>query len=78
VGDWVEGKPGISNSENVRRALNALEHIDIVVPVWDQATGRGNNSLYHVVRFARVRLLNYQLANQNWISARFLGFVDCD
>ena len=78
VGNWVQGKPGISNSEHVRKALNKLEHIDITVPVWDQATGRGNTCLYHVVAFARVRLLNYQLPHQNRITARFLGLVDCD
>jgi len=77
IGDWVQGKPGVSNSDKVRKALNVLETIDITVPVWDQAVGRGNNSLYHVVAFARVRLLNYQLPNQNRITARFLGLVDC-
>jgi len=77
VGDWVQGKPGVSNSDQVRKALNVLETIDITVPVWDRASGRGNNSLYHVVGFARVRLLNYQLPKQNRITARFLGFTDC-
>jgi hypothetical protein len=78
VGDWVQGKPGISNSGQVRKALETLKQIDIVVPVWNQATRRGNNSLYHVVAFARVRLTDYRLPNQNRISARFLGFVDCN
>ena len=56
---------------------NVLETIDITVPVWDRVTGSGNNTLYHVVAFARVRLLSYQLPNQNRITARFLGLVDC-
>jgi len=77
VGDWVQGKPGISNSSQVRKGLNTLEQIDITVPVWDQAIGRGNNSLYHVVAFARVRLLNYHLPKENRITARFLGLVPC-
>ena len=77
VGDWVQGKPGVSNSRQVRDALDTLEQIDITVPVWDQARGQGNNSLYRVVAFARVRLLNYQLPRQNRITARFLGFVSC-
>ena len=77
LGDWVQGKPGVSNSDQVRNALNILETIDITVPVWDQATGPGNTSLYHVVAFARVRILSYQLPRQNRITARFLGFVDC-
>jgi len=78
IGDWVQGKPGISNSDHVREELDVLKTIDITVPVWDEATARGNNSLYHVVAFARVRLLSYQLSNQNRITARFLGFVDCN
>ena len=78
IGDWVQGKPGISNSDQVRKALNVLEQIDITVPVWDRAKGRGNNSLYHVVGFARVRLINYQLPKQNRITARFLGLVNCN
>jgi hypothetical protein len=78
VGDWVQGKPGISNSDQVRKALNALEQIDITVPVWDRAMGRGNNSLYHVVAFARVRILNYHLPKENRITARFLGLAQCD
>jgi hypothetical protein len=77
IGDWVQGKPGISNSRGVRQELDALKKIDITVPVWDQATGKGNGSLYHVVAFARVRILSYQLPHENRITARFLGFA-CD
>ncbi len=33
---------------------------------------------YHVCAFARVRLLSYQLAGQNRIRARFLGYVVCE
>ena len=33
VGDWVRGKPGVSNSKSVRDALDALKSIDITVPV---------------------------------------------
>jgi hypothetical protein len=78
VGDWVQGKPGISNSDKVRKALNTLKQIDIVVPVWDRAIGKGNTSLYQVSGFARVRITDYQLPKQNRISARFLGFVECE
>ena len=77
VGDWVQGKPGISNSSQVRDALNTLTRIDITVPVWDKATGTGNNSLYRVVAFARVRLLNYRLPRENRITVRFLGLTNC-
>ena len=41
VGDWVRGKPGVSNSSTVRDALDNLEDYEIVVPVWDQVRGDG-------------------------------------
>jgi hypothetical protein len=78
IGDWVRGKPGLSNSTQVRKELNVLETIDIIVPVWDKAKGRGRNTEYHVVGFARVRLISYQLNKQNRITARFLGLVNCN
>ncbi len=74
VGDRVQGKPGVSNSKNVRDALDVLKTIDISVPVWGQTGGQGNNSTYQVVAFARVRLLSYSLPGQNRISVRFLGY----
>jgi RHS repeat-associated protein len=77
VGDWVQGKPGVSNSSNVRAALDALKSIDITVPVWDTTQGNGNNASYHINAFARIRLLSYDLPGQNKISARFLEFTDC-
>jgi len=77
VGDWVQGKPGVSNSSQVRAALDQLKTLDIVVPMWDAASGNGNNSLYRLAGFARMRLIDYRLPGQNRISARFLGYVVC-
>jgi hypothetical protein len=68
----------VTNSRQVRQALDMLKQIDITVPVWDRARETGNNSLYRVAAFARVRLVSYQLPRQNRISARFLGFVSCN
>lgn len=76
VGDWVHGKPGISNSKSVRDALDALKALDIIVPVWNAAQGQGSNALYRVAAFAQVRLLAYQ-PGQSRISARFLSYTDC-
>src|SRR5688572_15069518 len=52
VGDWIQGKPGVSNSKNVRDALDALKAIDVTVPVWDQTRGQGANAAYRVSGFA--------------------------
>lgn len=77
VGDWVQGKPGIANSSAVRARLDILKNYDITVPVYDTASGTGNNSLYRVVNFAMVRITDYRLPGQNRISAKFLGYVQC-
>ena len=77
IGDWVQGKPGVSNSSQVRAALDLLKTIEMVVPVWDVAQDSGGNAIYHVVNFAWVRLTDYRLPGQNRISARFLGLVRC-
>ena len=78
AGDWVTGKPGVSNGKHVRAALDVLKGVTIVVPVWDQARGQGENAAYHIVRFAFVQILSYQLPAQNRITAQFLGYADCD
>jgi hypothetical protein len=77
VGDWVSGKPGVSNSKHVRAALDTLEGVQIVVPVWDQARGEGDNTAYHVSAFAVVQIISYQLPSQNQITAQFLGYSSC-
>jgi len=77
VGDWVQGKPGVSNSKSVRNALDYLENGVITVPVWDVAQGQGNNGYYHVVAFADVQIISYQLPSQNRISVVFLGYESC-
>jgi hypothetical protein len=77
VGDWVRGNSGISNSKDVRAALENLKMLDITVPVYDVTTGSGNNTFYHIVALARFRMTSYDLTGQNRISARFLGYVTC-
>lgn len=77
VGDWVQGSPGVANASNVRDALDTLKQQDIVVPVWNAAEAQGNNANYRVSAFARVRITDYRLPNQNRISAQFLGYTSC-
>jgi hypothetical protein len=75
IGDWVQGRPGVGNSSNIRTALDRLKTIDIVVPVWNSVRGSGANMSYRVSAFATIRLLSYVLPGQNRISARFLGYA---
>jgi hypothetical protein len=77
VGDWVQGRPGVENASGVRDALDTLKTRDIVVPVWDIATAQGANTNYHVVGFARIRILDYRLPSENRITAHFLGLAKC-
>ncbi len=76
-GDWVQGKPGVSNSKQIRAALDALKTVDILLPVWSATRGQGNKTDYKVSAFASVRILNYLLPSQNKITATFLGYVTC-
>jgi len=77
VGDWVQGKPGTTNSQAVRSALDTLKTVQITVPLWDSAEGQGNNARYRVAGFARVQLTDYRLPGESRISARFLGSAEC-
>ena len=77
VGDWIQGKPGVSNAKNIRNALDELMNWDIVVPVWSVTQGNGANTIYQVSGFATIRLLNYDLPGQDQITAQFLGYASC-
>jgi hypothetical protein len=77
VGSWVQGKPGVSNGKSVRDALDNLESVIITVPVWDQAQGQGNNTLYHIVGFADVQIISYHLPSQNVISVVLIDIANC-
>ena len=84
-GDWVRGKPGVSDSRPIRAAMDTLKTTDITVPVWDVAEGQGSNARYRIAAFARVRLTDYSFPalidhespGQQRIAARFLGFATC-
>ncbi len=77
VYDWAYGRPGVNNSSQIRSALDSLEPLIIVVPVWDQATGQGSNLRYHIVGFAMIQITDYRLPSQNRISAIFWGYAAC-
>ncbi len=78
LGDWVKAKTGVSNSSQVRNALDALIGQEILVPVWDQTRGNGANGAYRVCGFAAVKLISYSLPGNSKITARFMGFRTCE
>ena len=78
IGDWIRGRPGVANSNQVRQALDNLMNYDIIIPVWDTSQGNGSNAQYHTVDFAQVHITDYYLPGQNRISVIFQGYVQCN
>lgn len=76
AGDWVRGLPGVKNSKSVRKALDALMGTEIIVPVWEQSRGAGDNAAFRIGGFAIVEITDYRLPGK-WIKARYVGSVDC-
>ena len=77
IGNWIEGRPGVANSNQVRQALDNLANDDIIIPVWNGTQGNGSNTQYYTVDFAHVRIIDYHLPGQNRITAIFQGYATC-
>lgn len=77
MGDWVQARPGVDNSQAVRETLGALQSRSITVPIWDRATGQGSKLRYHIVSFAQIQITDYRLPGQNRISAIYQGPASC-
>jgi hypothetical protein len=67
----------VANGKHVRANLDALIGVQIIVPIWDQVRGEGDNAAYHISGFAVVEIISYQLPSQNQITAQFVGYSDC-
>ena len=77
IGDWAQGGPGSMNAAQVRANLVSLLGQDIVVPAYDATRGQGSGYDYRVAKFAVVRLRDYRLTGQGWLSFEFRGFRRC-
>lgn len=77
IGDWVEGAPGSMNSAMIRSKLGELVGQEMVLPAYDSVRGRGNRLDYRVSRFAVVRLREFNLTGQGWLTFEFQGFRRC-
>ena len=77
IGDWAQGSTGSMNSSAVRERMDALKTRDIVIPTWTSVRGQGSKFDYKVIRFATVRLLDYQLNGQGWLKLKFQGYKNC-
>ena len=77
IGDWVQGKPGISNSSCVRAKLDwfVSTGTPMTIVVWNAVEGSGNNVNYRVAGFAQFVLVSYRLPGQNRITGRFIQWM---
>ena len=87
IGDAVSTKPGVSNSAGIDDQLLMLarDQAEIIIPVYENNPGTGENAYYRISHFARVRVDQICLprngqtcdgANKKQIKATFLGYVD--
>ncbi|MFN7783664.1 MAG: Ig-like domain-containing protein, partial [Lysobacterales bacterium] len=77
IADFAQGATGAMNAAAVRAALDRLKQEDILLPVWSERRGQGSRFDYRVQRFVRVRLLDYLLTGQGWLSFEFKGEGQC-
>lgn len=77
IGDWVQGGPGNMNAAAVRTNLDALKARDIIVPTYSTTRGQGAGFDYKVAGFITIRLRDYQLNGQGWLSFEYRGATPC-
>ena len=80
IGDWVVGRPQVTNNPAVENALADLASKDLVfaVPVWDQATRQGSDLRYRVSGYAWMYgIENVSLVRSNTLSFKYWGPASC-
>ncbi len=76
VGDTVSAGPGVQNSSGVKAALDSWRNQPVTIPLFDQVTGSGSNTKYHICAFARFILLDYDFGGgSKWVSGSFTRIV---
>jgi hypothetical protein len=56
---WIDGDVGKTNSSNVRACLQRHVGQIVVLPLWDQVQGQGNNTEFRVIGVAAFRLKQF-------------------
>lgn len=83
VGTRASADPGKSGPKD---CLDGLKDKDIIIPVFDDVTGNGNNTTYRIVGFAAIRLTGWGFpgdestprpcrSNQSCLQGTFINFV---
>ncbi len=65
--DWVTVDPGNNGLPNGCNA-SVWRNQTILLPVYDQKVGSGNNGSYHVAGYAAFHVVGYKVGNQTWPS----------
>ncbi len=73
---WVTGDPGTSNSSSVRACVDYWidSGTTVLIPMWDQVTGNGNNTQFRVVGLAAFVLVARGQPAIDSIQGQFVGF----
>ncbi|WP_196158931.1 putative Ig domain-containing protein [Reinekea sp. G2M2-21] len=77
VGDWVQGTPGVKNSNGIRTQMDALINQHIIIPLYSSYEGSGTNLNYQVSKFAVVKLLDYKLNGKGYVSLEYVRHTRC-
>jgi uncharacterized repeat protein (TIGR01451 family) len=76
TGCWVPGNTGVSNGDAVRTAmanwLNGYLGKPMTIIIWDETTGQGQNTYYHIIGFAEFVLDSFKLQETNEIWGKFV------
>ncbi len=76
---WVEGDTGLSNSSDVRTALNDMDELggrSVTVLLFDSVEGNGSGARYRIVGFAQFRIVSVNTySNPETVQARFERMV---
>ncbi|MCC2594132.1 pilus assembly protein TadG-related protein [Tessaracoccus sp. OS52] len=95
AGDFAPTSPGNTNPSGCdSSALTAaLQSDEVLLPLFDDVTGTGNNAQYHITGFAAIRVTAYCLASgspkiqwnttkctgsERWITGYFVRFVSLE
>jgi len=73
---WMDGDPGKSNSSGVRACINKwiADGTTMLIPLWDEVRGTGNNVEYHLTGIAAFVLTGYGQQAVDNLTGRFVEY----
>ena len=73
---WMDGDPGKSNSKGVRACIDKwiADGTTMLIPLWDEVRGTGNNVEYHLTGIAAFVLTGYDQQAVDNLTGRFVEY----